>query len=275
MKNLKTTFLLLFAFSFITFIGCKDDDPVTPDYSTYSFENFLLTDDVELVSSDGYSFTVTLNRSESNQEDDITVELSDPSGIFGFSDGTASMVLTFAENESSKAITVQPVSTTDVSFFETYDLTVDLVPPSGTDVIAEFSKSVNASVAVNFQSTDQGHMAFGWSVAHLVYGSAEKDFDLEKDSNVPYYKCLNLYVDDYDILFGIDDGNVVIENDQRIMTTDPALFGAALIVIMKVTATEYDSANNTVSITYDIEREDGGIFAGLPLTDITDVITLP
>jgi hypothetical protein len=216
-----------------------------------------------------------LKRSTATQEDVITVELTDASGVFGFSDGTTTMDLTFAIDEMSKTITVKPMDAANVSAFLTYDLSVKMVVPAGTASQGEFSKAVVASVAADYQPIENGNIAYGWAFASLVYGVETKDIGLEKDVNVDLYICKSVYADGYDISFGIDNGNVVIEDMQEMMTTDPDVFGAAVILAMEVTATAYDAETKTVTITYNMVRTDGGTFAGVPMDDVVDVITLP
>jgi hypothetical protein len=277
MKVIQTSSLILMALFFLV-VGCKEDEepqPVVPDYSTYYFEDFLTVDSVELTNADGYSFDMVLKRTTSTQADDITVELTDASGVFGFSDGATSMVLSFAANETSKNITVKPVDASDVSAFLTYDLSVKMVVPAGTPAQGEFSKAVKASVAANYQPVADGNIAYGWGFAAVVYGADAKDFELEKDSNVDLYKCKSIYADDYDIYFGVDNGNVVIEDMQIMMITDPAIFGAAVELAMEITSSVYDAGAKTVTITYDMVRTDGGTFVGVPMTDVVDVYTLP
>lgn len=277
LKNFKNIILLLLVTS-VAFTSCSSDDdngPDLPDYSTYFFDNFLAIDDVELVASNGYSFTVTLSRSSATQADDINLSLTDASGKFGFVGGATTSTVSFASNESSKIINIEPLDASDVSIFETYNITVSIVPPSGTTMQTEFSKSVEASVAVNWVSAGQAEMALGWAFAAVVYGSATKTLELEKDSNVDYYKCKQVYGTDFDILFGIDNGTVIIEDNQPMLITDPAVFGIAAQINMVVNSAVYDAGAKTVTINYDMVRDDGGIFAGIPFDNITDVITLP
>jgi len=260
-------FILL---SFVALVGltsCSDDDPIVPDYSTYSFN--VLPTDVELEGPD-YSYDVTLNRSTSTQEDLLDLEISDASGKFVL----ASASVSFAVGESSKTITVEPMDASDVSIYETYNITVSVVVPAGTPSI---SKSVEASVAVNWVSAGDGNIDYGWAFAAPVYGSASKAVSLEKDSNVMLYKAKDLYAVGYDVEFAIVDGAVVIDSDQRMFETDPVLLGAQYIMIMQNPTGVYDATAKTVTLTYDMANENP---SGANLPDnfrlgIVDVITLP
>lgn len=267
MKKLKNILLILLVTSF-AFTSCSSDDgPSGPDYTTYSFS--ALPTAVELEGPD-YSFTVTLNRSTSAQADLIDLAITDASGKFVL----ASSSVSFAVGESSKTITVVPMDASEVSIYDTYNITVSVVVPVGT---ASISKNVEASVLVNWVAAGDGNIDFGWAFAAPVYGSASKVLSLEKDSNVALYNAKDVYAAGYDIEFAIVDGNVQIEADQEMFETDPALLGAQYIMIMQSPTAVYDSNANTVTITYDMANQDP---AGVNLPDnlrlgIVDVITLP
>lgn len=276
MNHIKKFILL----SFVALVGltsCSDDDPIVPDYTTYQFENYLTGQEVDLENSNGYSFTVTLNRSTATQEDDITLSLLDASGKFGFDNGQSTKIVTFGKNVSSIVIEVAPVDASMISIFETYDVTVSMSVPAGTPSQSGYSVDVTAMPLVNWEPQGDGNIDYGWAFATPIYGGTSKVIQVDKDSNVAYYNCNDVYAADYNILFAIDENGEVVIEDQRMFETDAAQLGAQYIMMMQVTSAVYDATAKTVTLTYDMANEDpSGV--NLPAsyrTGIVDVITLP
>lgn len=270
MNHIKKFILLSFV-ALLAFTSCNnDDDPIVPDYTTYSFD--ALPTSVEL-EGPNYNFTVTLKRSTSTQLDLIDLAIADASGKFVL----ASSSVSFAVGESSKTIIVEPMDASELSIYDTYDITVSVVVPAGTT--ANISKNVAASVLPNWVATGVGNIDYGFSLAFhpLVFGTTSKAIVVEKDSKVDYYKCNDLYEADADILFTIQDGNVVIEDGQYMFTLSAdATGGDPAPLVMNVGSAVYDSGAKTVTLTYRMGIQDStGSIPGFTTVDVTDVITLP
>lgn len=274
---------ILFSMMLIAlFTACSsDDDPIVIDYTNYYFDNFLEVEEVMIESANDYSFAVTLMRTESMTSEMITIELMDESGLFAFENGTSTTTLNFEAEVTSLMADIMPLDDSKVSAFESYDLMVKITLPSGTPSVGEYSKGFEVTVMANFVDVaEKANIAYGNPFAAPLFGSTSSEFSIMKDANVDLYKCIALYQEGHDFVFGVNaDGDVVIEEGQAAFSNLANLLGTDRAFGIYVNSATYDSTTKELTMNYNLLAivDEGTIppNAIAQFQGVTDVITLP